>query len=138
MEPDSPPPIPASEPVSPEQGEFEQLRQGFHQRLQREQARLTTLTAALQSVHIDLAVVVSDIGVFAHKLRGAALVFEYQGIGAAAKALELAAEGAAQDDDGNPDSRSIVSAMHGLAMELVEQAPGSALPEPVLAESGSK
>lgn len=129
MASDSPLPIGALEPASPER-EFEQLRQQFHQRLQREQARLTILTASLQSMQIDLAVVVGDIGMFAHRLRGAALVFEYRRIGDAAKALEVAVDGAAKDGAGNPDSGSIASAMHGLAMTLAEQSAGSAPPEP--------
>jgi hypothetical protein len=111
--------------VSPEQ-EFAQLRGRFHQRLQREEIRLTLLSEALGGAKGTSALVVEDIGIFAHRLRGAAMVFEYRRIGDAAKAVELAAATVTLDEDGTRDERLVVSTTQVLAMRLAEQT-GSAM-----------
>jgi hypothetical protein len=117
--------------------EFAQLRQGFHERLRRELAQLTILTETLQSTHIDLALVVGDIGMFAHRLRGAALVFEFPGIGEAARAVEAAADAAGRDESDTPGERLVVSTMRVLTMKLAEEAGNCAQPAPVATSGGS-
>jgi hypothetical protein len=126
VEPNSHLSIEVLELVSPEQ-EFAQLRQRFHERLQREEIRLTVLTGALADAKGASAGVVEDIGIFAHRLRGAALVFEYRRIGDAAKAVELATATVTLDEDGTRNERVVMSTMQGLAMRLAEQT-GSAMP----------
>jgi hypothetical protein len=115
MEPNSA--VPIQELMSPEQ-EFAQLREQFHVRLQREAARLGQLMAALPGGNVNSVKVLEEIGMFAHRLRGAALVFEYRAIGDAAKALELAV---APDPHGQRADWLIVSTMQALATELAEE-----------------
>jgi hypothetical protein len=111
--------IQATEPDSADE-EFEKLRQQFHVRLRREQTQLTSLTGALGSAKIDSALALADIGAFAHRLRGAALVFGFPEIGALAKALELAAAPAAPDENGQRDDPSVEASIQALATILAE------------------
>jgi hypothetical protein len=129
VEPGSGLPIPVLELVTPEQ-EFEELRQRFHERLQRERVRLSQLAEALAGGKVDSALVVGDLGMFAHRLRGAALVFEYTGIGDAAKAVELAAGAALLRNKVRRDLRQVVATMQVLAMKLTEETTGRALSAP--------
>ena len=76
---------------------FEDVRQSFLNRLHSEQARLTVLGAALGSAQVDPASAFVDLEMFAHRLRGAAAVFELPELRDAAKALELAAAAAATE-----------------------------------------
>jgi hypothetical protein len=98
--------------------QFEQLRQRFHERLRKEQKHLASLTKVLGSAHGASATIFSDIQVFAHRLRGAALVFGYQRLGDGAKAVELAAIGASLSANGQLDGSSVVSTMRALAVDL--------------------
>jgi hypothetical protein len=129
VEPGSGLPIRVLELVTPEQ-EFEELRQRFHERLQRERVRLSQLAEALAGGKVDSALVVGDLGMFAHRLRGAALVFEYTGIGDAAKAVELAAGAALLRNKVRRDLRQVVATMQVLAMKLTEETTGRALSAP--------
>jgi len=74
---------------------YEQVRHSFLVRLRSEEARLKTLSAALGSPGSDTESAFVDLGMFAHRLRGAAAVFGLPEIRDAAKALELAAAEAA-------------------------------------------
>jgi hypothetical protein len=109
----------------PEEGtedeQFEQLRQRFHERLRKDQRHLASLTKALESANFVSASILSDIQVFAHRLRGAALVFGYQGLGDGAKAVELAAIGAAENANGQLSAPSVASTMQALAIDLAEE-----------------
>ena|ERR1700733_10203840 len=107
----------AMEPLSPDE-EFEQLRQSFYGRLRREQTLLAALTEALGSANVDSGLVLADIERFAHRLRGAALVFEFGEIGNAAKAVELAA---ASGENGHWDAPSVMSNMQVLATKLAAE-----------------
>jgi HPt (histidine-containing phosphotransfer) domain-containing protein len=69
---------------------LERVRQSFHARLEGERLRLASLAKALKAARGD-AVILSDIEMFAHRLRGAAATFEVPELSADAKALELAA-----------------------------------------------
>ena len=71
--------------------EFELIRHSFKVRLQSEQARLEALAQELGAAGDEVAPVLVDIGTFAHRLRGAAAVFDLPELSSAAKALELAA-----------------------------------------------
>jgi hypothetical protein len=130
VEPGSGLPIPVLELVTPEQ-EFEELRQRFHERLQRERVRLSQLAEALAGGKVDSALVVGDLGMFAHRLRGAALVFEYTGIGDAAKAVELAEGAALLRNKVRRDLRQVVATMQVLAVKLTEETTGRALSAPL-------
>jgi hypothetical protein len=77
-------------PQSPDDG-FERLRQAFNSRLCADRVRLLALGSALTRVSADPAPILAEIQTFAHKLRGAAAIFENSEIGPAAKSLELAA-----------------------------------------------
>jgi hypothetical protein len=82
----------------------------------------------LRKSTIDSSLVFVDIGMFAHRLRGAALVFEFGEIGDAAKALELAAAVAAVDDKEPRECSVAVSAMQALATELAKATGSAHLP----------
>jgi HPt (histidine-containing phosphotransfer) domain-containing protein len=70
--------------------EFERVRQSFRIRLRGEQARLATLAEDLRVEKSGSTSVLADIGMFAHRLRGAAAVFDAPELSNAAKALEIA------------------------------------------------
>jgi Hpt domain len=112
--------IQTMQPNSPDE-EFEKLRRKFQARLRREQTLLTTLTRALGNARIDSALALADIGAFAHRLHGAALVFGFAGIGNLAKAVELAAAPATPNEPGHKDDPSVESTIQALAMILAEE-----------------
>jgi HPt (histidine-containing phosphotransfer) domain-containing protein len=80
--------------TSVEQDRFEELRDIFHARLRSDQIRLTTLSALLAREEGDASRTFDDIRQFAHRLCGAAAIFESPEIVAAAEALETAARAA--------------------------------------------
>jgi len=101
------------------------LRGSFRRRLNDEQARLANLAASLRTTE-EPALVYGDIAVFAHRLRGAALVFEFTDVGDAAKWLELGAARAVQEAQSPIHRLAVVSLMRdvstkiGLSAEPVE------------------
>jgi hypothetical protein len=101
--------------------QFEKLRRRFHERLRKEQRQLATLTKALGSANVTSASIFLDIRAFAHRLRGAALVFGFQSLGDVAKAVELAAIRASLDTNGQRAAPSMVSTMQALAINLADQ-----------------
>jgi Hpt domain len=109
--------------------QFEKLRRRFHERLRKEQRQLTTLIQALGSANVTSDSTYLDIRAFAHRLRGAALVFGYQGLGDGAKAVELAAVRASRDTQRPRRDPSVVSTMQALAITLAGQI-GMAAPRP--------
>jgi hypothetical protein len=117
---DKPQPAQPQEVGTPDE-QFEQLRERFHERLRKEQRQLAILTKSLGSANVAWASVLSDIQVFAHRLRGAALVFGYQGLGDGAKAVELAAIGASLNGNGRPCEPSVVTAMQALAIDFADE-----------------
>jgi HPt (histidine-containing phosphotransfer) domain-containing protein len=101
--------------------EFEKLRQRFHQRLLKEKAHLSALAEALGRAPIALELIFVDIQAFAHRLRGAALVFGFQALGDGAKAVELAAIAASVDVNGRRDVTSVAATMQTLAVNLADE-----------------
>lgn len=73
---------------------YEAVRQSFLARLCAEQTRLTKLTEVLGSTTENPATVFGDLEGFAHRLRGAAAVFDFPELRDDAKTLELAASAA--------------------------------------------
>jgi HPt (histidine-containing phosphotransfer) domain-containing protein len=110
---------PANDPnlVAPNEA-FEKLRLSFHERLLSEQARLATLAGALGIAEVDCSVVFRDIATFAHRLRGAALIFEYREIAEVAKTLELAAAAAALDKQDQRSKPPIMAMVRALELKL--------------------
>jgi HPt (histidine-containing phosphotransfer) domain-containing protein len=80
--------------ISVEQDRFEELRDVFQARLRNDQVRLTTLSAVLAREEGDARHTFEDIRQFAHRLCGAAAIFESPQVVAAAAALETAARSA--------------------------------------------
>jgi HPt (histidine-containing phosphotransfer) domain-containing protein len=76
--------------LTPSDDAFEEVRQSFLMRLPGEQARLLVLTDALGSGKGNTALVLGDLEIFAHRLRGAAAVFDANALSEDAKSLELA------------------------------------------------
>jgi HPt (histidine-containing phosphotransfer) domain-containing protein len=95
---------------------LERVRQSFHARLEGERVRLAILAKALKAARSD-AEILSDIEMFAHRLRGAAATFEVPELSADAKALELAAAA---------DEPSLWSALETLAARLSSLSGGAA------------
>jgi HPt (histidine-containing phosphotransfer) domain-containing protein len=93
------------QPLSPDQ-EFEEVRQSFLARLPSEQANLAMLAKTLEFTVLDSAPAFGDLARFAHRLRGAAAVFEFPTLRDAAKALELAA--AVAEGEHAPNSEPLV------------------------------
>jgi len=101
--------------------QFEKLRQRFYARLRKERRQLAALSAALGSANGASALTVSDIQAFAHRLRGAALVFGFQGLGDGAKAVERAAIAASRDANSQRRHPSVASTMQALAINLDDE-----------------
>lgn len=74
--------------------EYEDVRQSFLVRLRGERASLEALTSALGSAAPPAALAFVGIEGFAHRLRGAAAVFDFPELRDCAKVLELAAKAA--------------------------------------------
>jgi HPt (histidine-containing phosphotransfer) domain-containing protein len=106
-------PSPPSSPIDP----FEELRNEFYARLQSDRVRLTALGARLARVDEDATSIFEDIRVFAHRLRGAALIFEAAEVGRAANALEQAATSAASANADNSDA-AVWAALESLVDNL--------------------
>ena len=83
--------------------EFEQVRQSFRIRLRSEQARLAKFAEELGAEESGSTSVLAGIGKFAHRLRGAAAVFDAPELSSAAKALEIAVAIASVGSGGNGD-----------------------------------
>jgi HPt (histidine-containing phosphotransfer) domain-containing protein len=73
---------------------YEEVRQSFLVRLHSEQTRLAALTAQLGSAEGNPAPAFANLEGFAHRLRGAAAVFDFPELRDVAKVLELAANAA--------------------------------------------
>jgi Hpt domain len=76
---------------TPENDRFEELRALFSDGLQADRVRLTALAASLARAADDPAAIFESMRVFAHKLRGAAAIFDFPQLGVAAGGLESAA-----------------------------------------------
>ena len=110
-------------PPSPEE-EFAAVRLSFLTRLESEQAKLATLATTLECAAFDPMPVFGDLEYFAHRLRGAAAVFEFPTLRDAAKTLELAA--AAAVSDRAPNSEPLVQeAMRALDTRLASPHEGA-------------
>ena len=70
---------------------YEDVRQSFLLRLHGDEVRLAVLRDALGSAEVSPATAFVDLEIFAHRLRGAAAVFDLPELRDAAKGLELAA-----------------------------------------------
>jgi Hpt domain len=101
--------------------QFEKLRQRFYVRLRKERSQLAVLTAALESADGTSAAILLNIQAFAHRLRGAALVFGFQGLGDGAKAVERAATTALRDASGRQCRPSVAATMQELAISLTDE-----------------
>ena len=83
--------------------ELEHIRVALHDRLRRDRVRLTTLSATLARAEQDAACSFEEIRAFAHRLGGAAAVFDADEITAAAHTLEQAANRALSANAGHFD-----------------------------------
>jgi hypothetical protein len=104
---------------------FERLRQAFEVRLCGDRVRLIALRSALAHLTADPAPILAEIQMFAHKLRGAAAIFEKPEIGRAAKSLELAAMTALAGGSSSTDP-SLESTLATLVERLPATAPVAA------------
>ena len=81
----------------------ESLRRKFHRRLQSERMQLAVLATALSQVEDEPSSTFEDLRLCAHRMHGAAAVFEYLDVAAAAGSLERASESASTGHSGNFD-----------------------------------
>jgi len=107
---------------------YEDVRQSFIIRLRSEQARLAVLADALGTAATDTASAFSDLEMFAHRLRGAAAVFDVPELRDAAKALELSAAAAAvrSSPSGEPLVVKGIRALEDMLSRLNGDTPASA------------
>lgn len=84
----SPPPVAPSD-------SFEEIRGAFCVRLQSERTHFAALNAALACTSECPAPILDDLRNRAHRLSGTAAIFEFAGVAAAARALELTVVSAA-------------------------------------------
>jgi len=106
---------------------YEDVRQSFLIRLHGEKTRLAVLEAALQSAGPDPVSAFLDLETFAHRLRGAAAVFDFPGLRDDSKVLELAAAGAAIHGSpcGEPDVQKAMGILATRLTRLNGGAPGA-------------
>jgi HPt (histidine-containing phosphotransfer) domain-containing protein len=81
----------------------ESLRRKFHRRLQSERTQLAALATALSQVGDEPSIAFEELRLCAHRMHGAAAVFEYLEVAAAAGSLERASEAASTAHAGNFD-----------------------------------
>jgi HPt (histidine-containing phosphotransfer) domain-containing protein len=105
--------------IDADQDRFEELRDIFHTRLRNDQVRLTTLSAVLAREEGDARRTFEDIRQFAHRLCGAAAIFESPEIVAAAEALETAAR-SAHDAQSNHSDVDVWAAFERLTQQLAD------------------
>jgi hypothetical protein len=84
---------------------LESLRAAFLAKLRNECVQLVALSATLARAEEDVAPIFLDLRNRAHKIRGGAAVFEIAEVGAAARALEIAAVAAGVAHAGNCDAK---------------------------------
>ena len=96
---------------------FEEVRQSFLTRLHGEMGQLKLLADSLGAAGRDATAVFDDLATFAHRLRGAAAVFDALALSQDAKALELAA-GAASSAHASKDDTSVSSTIRNLIERL--------------------
>jgi HPt (histidine-containing phosphotransfer) domain-containing protein len=108
----------ASHPPAPRapDDEFERLRDTFGARLRSDQIRLTTLAASLARIEGSPAGVFLALQTLAHRIRGAAAIFEATELSSAAYVLEQAAANACSNCSDHTDG-AVWSALE----ELVER-----------------
>jgi HPt (histidine-containing phosphotransfer) domain-containing protein len=107
--------------------EFAEVRLSFLARLPGEQVKLATLGKALGGAALDPWPVFGDLEYFAHRLRGAAAVFELPTLRDAAKALELAVAVAVRERATNVEPL-VQKAMRALEARLASLHEGTLLP----------
>jgi HPt (histidine-containing phosphotransfer) domain-containing protein len=83
---------------------LEELRAAFVARLLSDRVQFVALSAALAHAEEDAGSIFLDLRDRAHKIRGAAAVFEIAALAAAARALEIAAIAAGAAHAGNTDA----------------------------------
>jgi HPt (histidine-containing phosphotransfer) domain-containing protein len=110
---------------------FEELRDAFYVRLRADRVRLTTLAAALARAEGDPACIFDNIRLFAHRVRGAAAIFEASEIGTAAHGLEQAAGSASMVHADNSDA-SVWTALE-ILVDLLGITGGKRFPLPLAA-----
>jgi len=93
--------------------QFEQLRDAFHLRLRRERANLEKLAAALTRADGGSALAFEKLRFSAHRLHGAAAVFEAFEVAEAASALE-AASAAAWSTNADKSDVAVSTALQSL------------------------
>jgi HPt (histidine-containing phosphotransfer) domain-containing protein len=98
---------------------LEELRYEYYARLDRDRARLATLSAELAHAETDAMPVYEDIRSLARRMGGAAAVFEAIEIGNAAVALEQATLAAINARADNADT-SVWTALEGLVDLLLK------------------
>lgn len=115
---------PAPAPIAAE-SELEALREAFYSRLRSDRARMLTLCAELARAETYATPVYSDIRMVAHRLGGAAAMFDAPQISQAAVALEDAAVTAINTHADNVDS-TVWTALEAL-VDLLAATHGSRL-----------
>ena len=105
--------------------EFDRIRATFYARLRCDRMRLTTLATSLSRVEGHPAGVFKALQGLAHRIRGAAAVFEASELGGAAYALEQAATAACDKRSDHSDG-PVWSALEEL-VEVMAMACGGAL-----------
>jgi HPt (histidine-containing phosphotransfer) domain-containing protein len=100
----------------------ESLRRKFHRRLQSERVELAVLATALSQVGDEPSKAFENLRLCAHRMHGAAAVFEYLEVAAAAGSLERASEAASTAQAGNFD-RPVWNALISLLGLLDHVAP---------------
>jgi HPt (histidine-containing phosphotransfer) domain-containing protein len=81
---------PRASPAAANDSRFEELRSAYYARLSRDRSRLATLSAQLAHAESDAMPVFEDIRMLAHRMGGAAAIFDAIEIGNAAITLEQA------------------------------------------------
>lgn len=104
----------------------ESLRRKFHQRLQSERIQLASLATALTQADKAPNGAFEELRLCAHRMHGAAAMFEYADVAAAAHALELASGGASVAHAGNfdPSVWTALVSLVGVLDHVAPQSPG--------------
>lgn len=103
--------------------EFDQLRETFCTRLRSDQVRLTTLAASLARIEGDPVGIFAALQSLAHRIRGAAAIFQASELTSSAHALEEAATKACDSRADHADG-TVWSALEDLVEQLAAECGG--------------
>jgi hypothetical protein len=117
-----------AKPGAPSEDDFDVLRNAFTARLQNKRTQFTALSTALAGCEANYEKIVGDLVFRAHRLRGAAEIFEEFDVARAAETLEESAAAAVKSPIKGSEA-GIRAAIEHMVNVIEATLPAAAMPE---------